>query len=421
MTEAVDGAVTGPARSPRRWLILAAFMVVTAVTQLMWLAYSAIAPGLQTVAGISESKVVLLSTVFPVLYIPLSIPVGRIIDRFGFRFAVLVGAGLTAGGGFVRMISPSFAMLLIGSAIISVGQPFVLNSVTKLNGSWFDEKESSKANGLFTVSLFAGMILALSLTPALFHAFGGTAKRSSLTGLALVYALLATAALVFFALVAREHPAGAAEPEPEEEVAVWASIRGLLRTPGFGALVVLMCSGLGALIAFLQLVEVLLQSKGISDTTAGAMGSLFVLAAAGGSFAISALSDRLGGRVRLLAVTLVLSAVGLLLMTVAHGSLALGAAGVLAAVVLAATWPLSLTLSEELTGPAAAGMAASLLLLVGNLAGAVWTFVMEQLHQAAGKSGSFTTAAVFLAVVCVLGIVPVLRIRSVPAALAPAD
>jgi MFS family permease len=171
------------------------------------------------------------------------------------------------------------------------------------------------------------------------------------------------------------------------------------------------CAGIGAMIAFLQLVEELLASKGISDTTAGAMGALFVVGGAVGSFLISAMADRLGRHARVLAAMLVATAVGLLAMAAFREPLALCAVGVVVTAAVAATWPLSLTLSEELTGLATAGMSASVVLLFGNLAGVVLTEAMEQLH---GSGGSFTAATVFLAAVCALGVIPAARIRTAP-------
>ncbi len=176
-------------------------------------------------------------------------------------------------------------------------------------------------------------------------------------------------------------------------------------------LVLSACAGIGAMIAYLQLVEELLASKGISDTTAGAMGALFVVGGAVGSFVISAVADRLGRHARVLATMLVATAVGLVAMAAFREPLALCAIGAVLTAAVASTWPLSLTLSEELTGLATAGMSASLVLLFGNLAGVVLTLVMEQLH---GAGGAFTSATVFLAVVCALGAVPAARIRIAP-------
>jgi hypothetical protein len=103
-------------------------------------------------------------------------------------------------------------------------------------------------------------------------------------------------------------------------------------------------------------------------------------------------------------------------MALAAGSAALGVLGAVVTAAVAASWPLSLTLSEEIGGAALVGMSASVVLLFGNLAGVVFTAVMERLHNA---GGSFTRAALFLTVVCALGVIPALRLRNSAAASEP--
>ena len=139
-----------------RWVVLAAFMLVGAITQIMWLNYAPITSKVQTLMHVSEFKVVLLATMFPLLYIPVSIPAGIIIDRKGFRFAVLLGAILTAGFSFLRLFTGNYPLVLIGMIGISIGQPFVLNSITKTVAVWFPAEESALATGLATLSLFLG-------------------------------------------------------------------------------------------------------------------------------------------------------------------------------------------------------------------------------------------------------------------------
>src|SRR5665647_299001 len=162
-----------------RWMVLASFMVVGALTQLMWLNYAAITTttgvgasrlvGVAQLMGVSEFKITLLATMFPLLYIPVSIPAGIIIDRKGFRYAVLLGAILTAGFSFLRLFTGNYVLVLLGMIGIAIGQPFVLNSITKMTSAWFPTEESATATCIATLSLFLGMIVALALTPALLN------------------------------------------------------------------------------------------------------------------------------------------------------------------------------------------------------------------------------------------------------------
>ena len=96
---------------------------------MMWLNYAPITSQTRsswgTRVGLSEFNIVLLALMFPLLYILVSIPAGIIIDRKGYRYAVLVGAVLTAGFGFLRLFAGNYPLVLIGMIGIAVGQPFV--------------------------------------------------------------------------------------------------------------------------------------------------------------------------------------------------------------------------------------------------------------------------------------------------------
>jgi len=188
-----------------RWVALLAFMVVLGLTQVMWLNYASITSQTQKLMGQSEFNIVLLATMFPLLYIPVSIPAGIIIDRKGYRFAVMLGAFLTAGFSFLRLFAGNYPLVLIGMIGISIGQPFVLNSITKLVSTWFPTDESALAIGIGTLGMFLGMILTLALTPALLKSFGEN-HLSSLRMIVLIYSIAATVGLVLFAILGKARP-----------------------------------------------------------------------------------------------------------------------------------------------------------------------------------------------------------------------
>ncbi|MDI7252937.1 MAG: MFS transporter [Actinomycetota bacterium] len=280
-----------------RWVVLASFMLVAAVTQLMWLNYAPITSQTQELMGVSEFKVVLLATMFPLVYIPVSIPAGFIIDRRGFRAAVLIGAVLTTAFSFLRLFADNYVLVLLGMIGISVGQPFVLNSITKVVSSWFPTEESALANGLGSLSLFLGMIVAMALTPPLLKAFG-EGHIASLRWVVFIYSLVSLAALVLFALLARPRP-----PKPPrrtesealgEEVAIdLKALRALFGLHDFRLLCAVIFIGNGVFVGLMQLIEKILKPKGIETGTAGNIGAVMVLAGVVGCLVIPAISDRL--------------------------------------------------------------------------------------------------------------------------------
>jgi MFS family permease len=209
---------------------------------------------------------------FPLVFILVSIPAGIIIDRKGFRFAVMIGVMLTAGFSFLRLFTANYTLVLIGMIGIAVGQPFVNNSITKMVSAWFPTEESALATGLATLSLFIGMIIALALTPALLQMFGDT--LDGVRNIVLVYGIAAVVVVIAFALLGKASPPKPpkrTEEELQEEGASvnLKSIKKIFSLHDFRLLCIIIFIGQGAFIAILQLIEQILKPKGISYNTAG--------------------------------------------------------------------------------------------------------------------------------------------------------
>ncbi len=404
-----------------RWVVLASFMLVAAVTQLMWLNYAPITSQTQELMGVSEFKVVLLATMFPLVYIPVSIPAGMVIDRRGFRTAVLIGAMLTTAFSFLRLFADNYPLVLLGMIGISVGQPFVLNSITKMVSAWFPTEESALANGLGSLSLFLGMIVAMAVTPPLLKAFGEH-DVASLRWLVLIYSLVSLASLVLFALLGRSRP-----PKPPhrtesealgEEVAInLGALRALFGLHDFRLLCAVIFIGNGVFVGLMQLIEKILKPKGIETGTAGNIGAVIVLAGVVGCLVLPAISDRLMRRKPFLILAAAAAAPTLFLMGVLRSAAQIFVVGGFLGFFLLSALPVLLALSEETTGAALTGTATSILLLLGNAGGVVITLAMEGIKGATGGAeGSFLWAMVFVALAFLVALSIALRIREKRAA-----
>ncbi len=336
---------------PYRWVVLASFMFVAALTQLMWLNYAPITSQTQRLMGnISEFKVVLLATMFPLLYIPVSIPAGLIIDRKGFRYAVLLGAGLTAGFSFLRLFADNYALVLIGMIGISVGQPLVLNSITKLVSAWFPTEESALATGLATLSLFLGMIVALALTPPLLKSFGEN-NLGSLKMIVLIYSIAALAGFLLFALLGKARPPLPPKRTEEEVLGEEAAIdlkglRAISRLHNFRLLCVIIFIGNGAFVGILQLIEKIMKPKGITTVTAGNIGAAMVVAGVFGCIVIPTISDRLMRRKPFVILAAFVAIPTLFLIAALEGVVQMFVIGCVTGFFLFSAFPIVLTYAE---------------------------------------------------------------------------
>jgi len=293
--------------------------------------------------------------------------------------------------------------VLIGMIGIAIGQPFVLNSITKMVATWFSTAESALATGLATLSLFVGMMVALAATQPLLDAFGGS-NLGALRSMVLVYSIAAAAGLLLFALLAKARP-----PKPprrtEKEIVSegtainWRSLRDIFALRNFRLLCLVMFVGNGAFVGILQLLEKILAPKGIAAGTAGNIGAVTVVAGVVGCIVLPAVSDKLGRRKPFIILAAAVAIPAVFLIGALEGTTEQFVVGALNGFFLFAAYPLILTFAEETTGHTLTGTATAILMLLGNAGGVVLTLVMEAIKETTGgPSGSFFWSMIFLVV-----------------------
>lgn len=124
-----------------RVLIFAAIAYLVSVTQRTSLG----------VAGIEaserfETTAVQLSylAVFQlIVYASMQVPVGLLLDRYGSRLLITIGATLMAVGQLLVAIAPVLSLAVIGRGILGLGDAFTFISVLRLVHTWFDPKKSA--------------------------------------------------------------------------------------------------------------------------------------------------------------------------------------------------------------------------------------------------------------------------------------
>ena len=126
-----------------RWVIMAVFMLAVMVNQLLWITFAPVTGSAARFYNVSDLSIGLLSMVFMVVYIFVSIPASWVIDTFGFRVAVGIGSVLTGVFGLIRgLAADHFAWVLIAQVGIAIGQPFLLNAMTTVAARWFPRTSS---------------------------------------------------------------------------------------------------------------------------------------------------------------------------------------------------------------------------------------------------------------------------------------
>jgi MFS family permease len=385
-----------------RWVVLAIYMYVAALTQLYWLNFAAIDTYLEKNLNITAMSVGLLTLVFPLVQVILTMPAGMIIDRKGFKFGVGIGALFTGIFAMLRLVNPdSYTVLLISQIGIAIGQPFILNGVTKLAVTWFPQKEEATAVGLGSLALFIGMMIALGATPILVETLG-------LQSMLLIYGTMGIVGIALFYILVKSRPETAPrEMEEVEELSNWQGIKSILKMKDFVILGFIALIGIGVFNGLATWLEKILNElHQIPMTDAGTIAAILILSGMLGCIIIPMVSDRMMKRKPFLLLASSIGALSIVALMVAKGFSLNMVNGIILGFFLISALPIMMTMSVEITGPRFAGISVGYLQLLGNTAAVAIVPIMEVLR---GATGQYVWPLVFLAVL--MGVAFILATR----------
>ncbi len=357
--------------SAYRWVVLSVFAFAIALTQFLWLNFAPIETAVRQELGISVFQVGLLTSIFPILSIILSAPVGTLLDAKGFRFTVSLGVIIMGISVLLRLKYHSYIWLFAGQFGISVAQPFILNSVSKFASVWFDKDESVIANGLGSMAMFIGMIAAMVITPVLVTGKG--------FGYALyVYAGVTLFGCVLFLVLGKNNPSlSSSLKEEEKEYKGMDAYRSIFGMKDMLLLIAIMFIGIGFFNGLMTWMNELLSQNGFTEVQTGTIGGVIIGGGILGALVIPLLSDVLKRRKPFLIIA---TLVGGTIVYPFLNTRSMATAIVLGAMVgffVISLLPIILQMTTEIVGERLTGTATGLLMLVGSVGAVVVIYLME--------------------------------------------
>ncbi len=357
--------------SAYRWVVLSVFAFAIALTQFLWLNFAPIETAVRQELGISVFQVGLLTSIFPILSIILSAPVGTLLDAKGFRFTVSLGVIIMGISVLLRLKYHSYIWLFAGQFGISVAQPFILNSVSKFASVWFDKDESVIANGLGSMAMFIGMIAAMVITPVLVTGKG--------FGYALyVYAGVTLFGCVLFLVLGKNNPSlSSSLKEEEKEYKGMDAYRSIFGMKDMLLLIAIMFIGIGFFNGLMTWMNELLSQNGFTEVQTGTIGGVIIGGGILGALVIPLLSDVLKRRKPFLIIA---TLVGGTIVYPFLNTRSMATAIVLGAMVgffVISLLPIILQMTTEIVGESLTGTATGLLMLVGSVGAVVVIYLME--------------------------------------------
>jgi predicted MFS family arabinose efflux permease len=353
-------------RTSSGWLTIAAFASVCAGTQLLWLTFAPIDTATSHHYGVSVSAVGWLAEIFPLLYVVLAIPAGRLLDA-RFRPTLLGGGALMAAGGVLRLGGQTFAWAMAGQLAVAVAQPVVLSAMGKVSADYLPLDHRAAGIAVASAGSFAGMLLALVLGPTV-------GAHGQIERLLVVQAVLGVLAAVALALTLRRP----GNPEVESPSVEAGAVKALWALPAMRTLSGLAFVGFGVFVAIATWLQTLLHPAGISERSAGILLVGMVVAGIAGCVLLPPLIARRRAERGFMRVAVLTSALG---------SAALGAFTVLGAragvivvmgLIMLPALPVILTAAERVAG-SAEGTAGAIIWMAGNLGGLAVALVVQAL------------------------------------------
>jgi cyanate permease len=390
-----------------RWIMLLAFMFVAIVNQFMWITFAPVTGDAAKFYGVSDLSIGLLSMSFMVVYIFVSIPASWVIDKYGIRLAVGIGAVLTGLFGLMRgLVSSSYTLVLISQIGIAIGQPFILNAITKLAARWFPIGERATASGLGTLAMYIGILLGLFITPYV-------SLRLGIGKMLLIYGIVSViSAIVFFVFARERPPTPPCSADQEERSLMFDGLKQMLRQREFIWLMVIFFIGLGVFNCVTTWIEDILRPRGFSTIQAGITGSLMIAGGVIGALILPVLSDHYRKRIPFIILTLVGAILGLIGITFAtHYWFLLFSAFTMGFFLLSAG-PIGFQYGAEVTFPAPEGTSNGLLLLMGQISGIIFIVAMDIFKSSV--DGSMTRPLIGLIAFMVIGLVLSINLRESP-------
>jgi len=381
-----------------RWVVLLAFMTIVAVNQMLWITFAPITGSAAKFYGVSDLSIGLLSMIFMIVYVAVSIPASWAIDTWGIRIAVGIGAVLTGVFGLLRgLTAKDYTWVLVSQIGIAVGQPFLLNACTKVAARWFPIEERATASGLGTLAMYLGISAGLALTPLL-------SIRLGMGGTLMLYGILSVAAaLVFFVLVRERPPTPPCRPDQEERSLVFDGLKRIVHDRNFVYLMLIFFVGLGVFNGITTWIEDIVRPRGFSITQAGTAGGLMIAGGLAGALVFPPISDRLRRRTPFIFLAIAGAIFGLAGVTFATGYTLLLVSSFVTGLFLLSAGPIGFQYGAEATYPAPEGTSNGLLILMGQISGIVFIFGMDAFKSK--SNGSMTASLIALMALMALSLV----------------
>ena len=377
-----------------RWMMLGLFMLLTIVIELQWLTHAPIARVANIFYGDQLNRTEWLNIdsialVYMFVFIIMCLPASYIIDTYGIRKALGLGAILTAAGAVIKGFgAESLTLVFTGQFFLALAQPFILNSVTAFSVRWFAINERAIVAGLLALAQYIGILLAMVLTPLLVESSAESVHYGNgIDSMLMIYMIPSVISAVLFLIFFKEQPGDLPFDIGHERLNFKEGILNMFRLKDALLVLFLFTIGLGIFNSISTLVDHIAANLNITDSD-GYIGGVMLIGGIIGALIIPFLSDHYRKRKLFLVLCMIIfipSIFGLAfageiseyfqLSVQSTYDLALISSFLLGLSIMSAG-PIVFQYTAEITAPTPEATSQGILLLAGQISGIVMVSIM---------------------------------------------
>jgi len=360
-----------------RWVILSIYFLITVIIEIQWLTFASISGVAQEFYQTTALRIDFLSMIYMLVFIIMSIPASYIIDTWGLKRGLIIGAALTGIFGLLKSWgSDNLLLVAIAQTGLAVAQPFILNSVTKVGAKWFPVNERATVAGLGSLAQYIGIIIALAVTPMLISVTPGNSYN--IQKMLWIYGIISVAGSVLLLIFMREEPP--TPPTSEEFTYRTSSLKGIsdiFKIKDMQWLLLLFFIGLGIFNAVSTCIDQICYNLTMEQT--GMVGGIMLVGGVLGALILPTLSDKRGKRKPFLVVCMILMLPGLIGLTVFKDFVPMLISAFVFGFFIMSAGPIGFQYGAEKCYPAPESTSQGIILLAGQISGINFVFGVNKM------------------------------------------
>lgn len=361
---------------PYRWVVLSLYVLISIIIEIQWLTFASISQVAQEFYQTTALRIDFLSMIYMLVFIVMSIPASYIIDTWGLKKGLMMGAVFTGIFGLLKAWgAESLLVVTIAQIGLAIAQPFILNAVTKVGAMWFPVNERATVAGLGSLAQYLGIIVALSVTPLLLKQ--GNNGTYEIARMLWIYGILSVSGAVLVLFFMREEPP---TPPTSEEFAQRTSpvagIKDIFRNKDMQLLLLVFFIGLGIFNAVSTCIDQICENLTMDQT--GIVGGVMLIGGVLGALILPTLSDKMKKRKPFMVLCMIFMLPGLIGLTVFKDFVPMMISAFIFGFFIMSAGPIGFQYGAEKSYPAPESTSQGIIMLVGQVSGILFVFGLNK-------------------------------------------